>query len=344
MKGIFYKRQAAMPEKHKGGTMQQEATNNRMPDHQSATSAVIIANPASGTYEQIHTQLEDAQVFLQEHGWDVTIKLTEGPGDGKRLAQEAVNDKRDVVIATGGDGTINEIIQALAGSDTALGILPSGTVNVWAREIGVPLNNIKAASEILINGQIRRIDLGQVNERYFLLMATIGFDAEVTRTVENLPKKLGVISYIIHGTWLGLGYPNFTIFMQTDGRTIRERALQVVFGNTQLYAGTIKFTWQAKSDDGLIDISLVRSQGVMGRFAILLDFLLRRKRRTQWVRYDSAKEIKVHANQRTAIQVDGDPEGYTNPRGYPPTTIRVMPGALKVIIPQSVPENLFSNP
>ena len=324
--------------------MQTETSEDKQPEGQKSTKAIIIANPTAGSYEQHRLQIQETVSFLNDHGWDAELKLTKGPGDGGRLTQEAVEQKYDAVIAVGGDGTINEVIQKLAGSETALGVLPSGTVNVWAREVGIPLEN-EGARDVLVNGQVKRIDLGRVNERYFLLMSTIGLDAEITHAVEKKPvKKWGVLSYIFLGTWLGLGYPNFTVFIQKGERTIRARALQVIFGNTQLYAGTLKFTWQAKCDDGKLDLAIVYSQDLPGRFRVLLDFLLRRRDRQRWVRYDSVEEVRVHTNAPVAIQVDGDPEGRTNKRGFPPTTFCIVPGTLKVIVPQVLPEDLFSQP
>ncbi len=324
--------------------MQTETSEDRQPEDQKRTTAIIIANPTAGSYEHNRLQIQETVSFLNDHGWDAELKLTKGPGDGGRLAQEAVEQKYDAVIAVGGDGTINEIIQKLAGSETALGVLPSGTINVWAREVGIPLEN-EGARDVLVHGQVRRIDLGHVNERYFLLMATLGLDAEVTHAVEKKPvKKWGVLGYIFLGTWLGLGYPNFTVFIQKGERTIRARALEVIFGNTQLYAGALKFTWRAKCDDGKLDLAVVYSQDLPGRFRVLLDFLLRRERRQRWVRYDNVEDVKIHTNTPVAIQVDGDPEGRTNKRGFPATTFRVVPGALKVIVPEVLPEDLFSQP
>ncbi len=306
------------------------------------TTAILIANPSAGSYHENEQQIKDAVTYLNNNGWDVELKLTQEAGDGSKFAREAVDKHLDVVIAVGGDGTINEMIQELAGSETALGVIPSGTVNVWARETGIPLSSSEA-QEVLRYGRTRRIDLGKVNDRYFLLMSTIGFDAEVTHTVEKRPaKRFGVLGYIFLGAWLGLGYPNFQVTLKMGKRVIRERALQVVFGNTQLYAGTIKFTWRAKCDDGILDISIVRSQNVFGRLMIGIDFLLRRKKRERWVLYESAEEIEIHTPQEVAIQVDGDPDGYTNKTGFPPTIVRVVPGALKVIVPQDAPKDLFS--
>jgi YegS/Rv2252/BmrU family lipid kinase len=324
--------------------MQIETTENRQHEEQKRTRAIIIANPTAGSYEHNRLQIQETVSFLNEHGWDAELKLTTGLGDGGRLTQEAVEQKYDAVVAVGGDGTINEIIQKLAGSETALGVLPSGTINVWAREVGIPLEN-EGAREVLVHGQVRRIDLGHVNERYFLLMATIGLDAEVTHAVEKKPvKKWGVLGYLFLGTWLGLGYPNFTVFIQKGERTIRARAIQLIFGNTQLYAGTLKFTWQAKCDDGKLDLAIVYSQDLLGRLRVFLDFLLRRRERQRWVRYDSIEEVKIHTNAPVAIQVDGDPEGRTSKRGFPATTFRIVPGTLKVIVPTVLPEDLFSQP
>ncbi len=321
---------------------EEDIQERRLLDARQKTSAILIANPTAGSYTQNKAQIEETITHLREHGWDVELKLTEGQGDAGRLTREAVEQRLDVVVAVGGDGTINEVIQELAGSETALGVLPGGTVNVWARETGIPLDNTQAR-EVLMHGQTRRIDLGKVNDRYFLLMATIGFDAEVTHAVEHKPiKRFGVLGYILMGTWLGLGYPNFQVFLQQKGRAKRVRALQIVFGNTQLYAGAIKFTWQAKCDDGLLDVCVVRSQNAFGRILVFADFLFGRKKRQQWVRYEASREIKVHTTVPVAIQVDGDPAGYTAQRGFPPTTFSVAAGALKVIVPDEIPEPLFT--
>jgi YegS/Rv2252/BmrU family lipid kinase len=321
-------------------------TVQKSTETQKGTTAIIIANPTAGSYTQHMQLIEESISYLREHGWDVKLKLTKESGDGGRLAREAVEQKLDLVIAVGGDGTINEVIQELAGSETALGVLPSGTVNVWAREMHIPLDDYVAAREILLNGRTRRIDVGKVAGRYFLLMSTLGFDAEVTQTVENTRslKRFGILGYILTSAWLGFGYPNFTVSMQIGKRNVRMHALQVVIGNTQLYAGAIKFTWEARCDDGLLDICVVRTQGVLSRFSMLYDFLLKSKKRQQWVRYDSSQEIKVHTNRPVAVQVDGDPVGHTARKGFPPTIFSVVPGALKVIIPQDAPKELFTQP
>jgi diacylglycerol kinase (ATP) len=129
--------------------------------------------------------------------------------------------------------------------------------------------------------------------------------------------------------------------MYVDKRRVKTHALQVIIGNTQLYGGAIKYTWQAQCDDGLLDICIVRRQSMYRRPLVLLDFLLHREQRRQWVRYEKCTQVKVRTRHPVAIQIDGDPMGYTA-QGYPPTTINIVPGALKVLVPQNTPDGLFS--
>lgn len=299
-------------------------------------SAVIIANPASGTFPH-HTQhYHETLTFLQQQGWQVELWYTQAAGDARRIAQQAVEQGVNVVIAAGGDGTINEIIQALAGSETTLGVLPSGTVNVWAREMGIPLDAV-GARQVLIEGRTRRIDLGRVNQRYFLLMVGIGFDGEIARAVEKKPlKRLGVLGYALAALWFGPGYIGFPVVLRMDDAVVKTRALQIFIGNTQLYAGAFKFTWRARCDDGLLDLCIVRKRGLWGRIIVLRDFILRRERRRLWVRYETFTEMKIDTSQPVAIQIDGEAAGHT------PATVAVAAGALKVIVPQRVPDGLFA--
>jgi YegS/Rv2252/BmrU family lipid kinase len=308
---------------------------------------MLIANPASGSYSQHVRQVEESMTFLREQGWQVELCLTREAGDARRLAREAARRKVDVVVAVGGDGTINEIIQELAGSETALGVLPSGTVNVWAREVGIPLENA-GAEDVLVNGQTRLVDLGKVSrrdggeERYFLLMVGVGFDGEVTHTVEKkAAKRLGVLGYLLVGTWLGLGYRAFRATLAIGNKWLKSNALQIIIGNTQLYGGALKYTWRARCDDGQLDICVVRKQSMLGRIMILADFLLRNKQRGRWIYYKRATSVTLYTRRAVAIQIDGDAAGYTSPGDA--TVFSIVPGTLRVIVPKKTPEGLFSS-
>jgi YegS/Rv2252/BmrU family lipid kinase len=316
--------------------MQKEGTEETSAARTSRVLAAIIANPTSGSYAHHAAHLEETVAFLQDHGWNVALRLTEAAGDGRRLAREAVNQQAEVVIAAGGDGTINEVIQELAGTETALGVLPIGTVNDWAREIGIPLD-VKGARDILVHGRTRHIDLGRVNEHYFLLMVGIGLDGAITQKVEQHPlKRLGVVGYLLASIWYGLRYRSFVTSVISNEREHKTSALQIVVGNTQLYGGAIKFTWQAKADDGLLDVVIVRRRGVLGRLLVAVELVLPGKKRMPWITYERSEAIEIQTPEPVAMQIDGDPIGST------PARFTTVPGALKVVVPHWSREELFS--
>jgi YegS/Rv2252/BmrU family lipid kinase len=302
-------------------------------------TAVIITNPISGVFPHHQTDHAHLVNLLQEQGWQVEVWPTRGQGDASALARQAVEQQIRVVIAAGGDGTINEVIQGLAGSETALGVLPTGTVNVWAREMGLPSDSAKV-SAILTQGRTRQIDLGRVNERYFLLMVGVGLDGEVAHAVERRSlKRLGVLGYALAALWFGPAYVGFPVTLKIDGAAPeRSRTLQIVVGNTRLYAGACKFTWLARCDDGLLDLCVVRQRGLWGRLLMVRDLVLRREPRRLWVDYSTFQTLEIETPHPVALQIDGDHAGYT------PATFTVVPGALKVIVPQDAPEDLFSLP
>jgi YegS/Rv2252/BmrU family lipid kinase len=297
--------------------------------------AVMIANPTSGSYAQHVHEVEETIAFLRTSGWNVELRLTEAAGDARRLAREAVEQKADAVIAAGGDGTINEVIQELAGSETALGVLPIGTVNVWAREMDIPLDS-GGAREVLLHGTTRHVDLGRVNDRYFLLMVGIGFDGEVTQSVEKKPlKRFGVLGYLLASIMMSFKFDGFRASLKIDEREVRTRAIQIVIGNTQLYGGAIKLTWQAKCDDGLLDVCIVRTGSRLRHMLLLMDLLLHREQAHQQVSYATCESIEVRTRRPIAVQIDGDPAGQT------PAILRTVPNALKVIVPQKRPGGVF---
>jgi len=115
-----------------------------------------------------------------------------------------------------------------------------------------------------------------------------------------------------------------------------------VIGNTQLYAGAIKYTWQARCDDGLLDICIVRKHSTARRIVTALHFLLRRERQQQYIQYETGQSIKLRTRRPIAIQIDGDPLGHTE-KSQAPTQITVEPGSLKVIVPHHTPETLFKH-
>jgi YegS/Rv2252/BmrU family lipid kinase len=304
--------------------------------------ARIIANPRSGTLRMplVLNQLNQVVAALTDAGLPVELCLTDRPGHASELAREAVRTGLEMVVAAGGDGTINEIIQELAGHSTALGILPLGTVNVWARETRIPLS-LPDAARVLLYGVRRRVDLGRAGNRYFLMMAGVGFDAEVAQRVErSVLKRIGLkmLDYLTTVGMLGVTHKPVLVRMKHDGKRREISSHMLVVGNTRLYGGALTFTRHAIADDGLLDVVTVGGGGLIYRLGILRNAFLRRPRRGPRVRYERARNIRVEADAPLPVQVDGELIGKL------PMSFSIAPLALTVVVPSNAPDELFSLP
>jgi YegS/Rv2252/BmrU family lipid kinase len=259
-------------------------------------------------------------------------------GDGRRLAREAAEAGFDLVMAAGGDGTINEVINGLAGTATALATLPLGTMNVWARELRLPLQP-RAAAAAMLSWQVRPIDLGRAGERYFLLMAGIGFDAAITAGVRaDEKRRLGALAYVLRGIEQTLSVRGSRTRLIIDGRMVAGRVLMVVVGNSQLYGGLVKITHRASIDDGLLDICVIRGDNGISAIRRLFAILRRRYSHDPEIEYYRGRSVQVVARPRLPVQVDGDAIGQT------PMTFTVAPRALRALLPNDLPEDLAQQP
>lgn len=313
-----------------------------------AARARIIANPMSGTIRGalgIHAELsiqelEETAAWLTNHGLPTELSLTEYAGHAAELAREAVAAGMEMVIAAGGDGTVNSVLQALAGHDTALGVLPLGTVNVWAREMGIPLA-LPLAAEVLVRGVRRRVDLGRAGSRYFLMMAGIGFDAEVARRVEESKLKrmgLKLLDYLATVGVLSVTHQSARIWIRSGGKRRSLNSLMIIIGNTRLYGGALTFAKKAVADDGWLDFVVIGGGGIAHRVGVLLRALFRRASMGPHVRYAHVRSVRLESNKSVPVQVDGEVIGSL------PMTFNVVPNALTVVVPQDAPAELFSRP
>lgn len=296
---------------------------------------MVVFNPAAGQAESLERDLNAAAKAWRARGWRVELCPTAAAGDGTRLAKQAADQGYDLVVAAGGDGTINEVVNGLAGSATALGTLPLGTMNVWARELNMPLQPL-AAAEALLEWRVRAIDLGRAGDRYFLLMAGIGFDAAITAGVKTAEKRrLGALAYVLRGIEQALNIRGARTRLSLDGRTIKRRVLMTVVGNTQLYGGLVKITHRASIDDGLLDVCVIRGDNFFSAVRHAIAILRRRQSRDPEIEYYRARTIQIIARPRLPVQVDGDAIGQT------PMTFQVVPGALRALLPVNLPEDLL---
>ena len=301
----------------------------------SAMRTMLIFNPRAGQAEALERDLGAATEIWRSAGWQITLEPTRSADDGQRLGRLAADQGYELVVAAGGDGTLNDVINGLAGSETALAPLPLGTMNVWARELRLPLQP-RAAAEAMLSWRPRRIDLGRAGPRYFLLMAGIGFDAAITAGVHpDQKRRLGALAYVLHGIYETLRVRGARARIIIDGRTRRGRVLMVVVGNTQLYGGLVKITHRASIADGMLDVAIFKGDNGLSVVRRLITILRRRYSDDPEVEYYRARSVQIVAKPRLPVQVDGDPIGLT------PMTFRVVPGALLALLPPDLPEDLF---
>jgi len=286
--------------------------------------ARIVLNPRAGNADDV-SDVRAAQRLWQAHGWHVDTVTTAYAGHAIELAREAAG--YDLVVAAGGDGTVNEVVNGIACTDTALAVLPIGTGNVWGRELRLPLHPRDAAAS-LITGDLVRLDLGVANTRYFLLMAGIGFDAAVTRMVKpEAKRKLGLLAYIVQALLVARETRGTRVQVALDGQVVRGHLLMIVLGNSRLYGGYLQITHQASLTDGLLDVALIKGQDVRSAPRHLLSILLRQYNINPDMEYYRAREVVVNSATPLGVQVDGDPIGTT------PMSFQVEPRALHALVP-----------
>jgi YegS/Rv2252/BmrU family lipid kinase len=245
-----------------------------------------------------------------------------------------------VVLACGGDGTLNDVINGLAGTQTALATFPGGTVNVWAREVGIPSDPVRNAA-LVWEGERRWVDLGRAGNRYFLLMAGIGLDADVAAQVTRPEKRRwGPLAYAWRGLVTGVRWPLQRMWILLDDRSIRRRVLFAVIGNTRLYGGVVNVTHHAVADDGMLDVCIFggTGAGLGSKLAHAARLALRLHTRAPTVEYYRAHQITLVTRPRTYVQVDGDTIGQT------PMQFAAVPRALRVVVPPDRGEGLFLRP
>jgi len=295
-------------------------------------SLCLIFNPAA--------RGDKARKFrgmLESLGGDWILKPTGAPGAARRLAAEALREGHTTLVAAGGDGTLNEVLNGIADfpggfSIARLGVLPLGTVNVFARELRLPLS-IKKIWPILEAGHETRIDLGEAEfqnngareTRLFAQLAGAGWDA---RTVEltdwQLKKRVGAAAYIVAGLQaLAARQPRITVSAGGESYT----GELVLIGNGRFYGGSFPIFHKASLSDGLLDavvLDRVNWQKLPGH---LWDWLSGKMYRDGATTYLQAAEFTLSTSARAALQLEGELAGEL------PATVRVKPSLLRVLIP-----------
>ena len=267
--------------------------------------------------------------FLMDHATRFALHATSSAAEARELASLFARNGEPVVIAAGGDGTLNAVVQGLAGSETALGVLPAGTMNVFARELGIPFDNLPRAFEVIEAGLVKEIDLFEANGIPFVQMAGVGFDAMVIEeTTWESKKVLGPLAYLLAAVKvLGEQPPRMEVIC-SDGR--REEGVAVLAGNGSLYGGQFKLFHKADNRDSMLDVLVFKEAG----YKLVLDSLrglaLGNIEAESSVTYLQASALRVVADREVPIQVDGELAGRCKEVNFG----NEDPGRLRVIAPE----------
>ena len=279
-------------------------------------------------------KLKKVLKFFKKKGDEVVVHRTTGPGDARTTARQRCAGF-DAVIGAGGDGTIHEVVGGLAGTGTPLGILPWGTGNVFAREMGLP-RRVKALCKVIRQGRRVKLDLGLADERPFLLMASVGLDAFALGRMRGYQTKRlwGMGAYVLAGLEAFARYPNPSIEVRFDGRT--DRGSFVLISNTRLYGAYFVFQPLADPTDGLLDVFVFRDAGrwkFLGMAVQLVWHNLMSPRSQEPPSFltrhgvHKVSRLEILPGRQRSVQADGEfLEGGV-------TSIEVSPGALTVMLP-----------
>ncbi|MCX8497243.1 MAG: diacylglycerol kinase family lipid kinase [Akkermansiaceae bacterium] len=243
--------------------------------------------------------------FLMSHANRFALFATNHSGEARDLAAKFAEAGEPVVIAAGGDGTLNEVVNGLAGSGTLLGLLPAGTMNVFAREMGIPFDSLEQALEVIDRGLVREVDLFEANGSPFAQMAGVGLDAMVIEeTTWESKKRLGPLAYLLAAVKVLGDRPPKLLVTCADGR--REEGIAVLAGNGSLYGGPFRVFRNANNHDSLLDVLVFKESG----YRLVLDSLkglaLGGMDLVDSTSYFQAADFTVTCEHEVPVQVDGE--------------------------------------
>ena len=297
-----------------------------------ATSAFVVLNPKSGAggsteaKRTLERHLSVAGVACQVHE----------PSHGEPLldrVREAVSAGCDLVVAAGGDGTVSAVADALASTETPLGIIPLGTANVLAGELGVPLDLEAACALLAGEHALTRIDAMEVGGKHYVTQVGVGLDAEMIRdTLGEHKRRFGRVAYLWTAATRLIGVQPRRFTLTVDGKTTHRRAMQILVANSGTL-GSRPFRWGPgiHPGDGRLDVCVIRAQTLLDFLTIGWHFLRGQHHLSPGVKYLAAfQSVTLSTRKPMPVQADGEIVGET------PVTVTVVPGAVRVVVPPSM--------
>jgi YegS/Rv2252/BmrU family lipid kinase len=265
----------------------------------------LIANPAAGRGKASAAVRQVVELF-EARGIEFDLELTKAPRQAAEIAKKALSEF-DVIVAIGGDGTVNEIVPGMLFSPKPLGVIPCGSGNDFIKSLGIP-NNIKAAVDVVLGGEARVIDAGKINDMYFANGVGIGFDAAVNRASYEINHSQRGLRLYICALVRTLGrFDAFPVRITMNGEIIEQDIFLLSIGNGTTCGGGFRLTPHAKVDDRLLDVTIVKPLSI----SILLwhlpkVFLGTIDKVAKYARLTRTTELLVESSRAIPVHVDGE--------------------------------------
>jgi YegS/Rv2252/BmrU family lipid kinase len=286
------------------------------------TNTVVILNPTAGSPETFRNWQERVESVAR----GCPIRITSHPGEAEDLARRAIEEGFTRIVAAGGDGTVNQVANGLAGSNAALGLLPLGTVNVFAMELGLPLHSLELCWDIINSANMRLVDLPSANGKYFVQLAGVGLDAQVVKeTSLAFKRSFGPLSYLISAAQIAAREPP-KLFIESENASLREGSF-VLIGNGRRYGGPFPFFKHAVIDDGLLDVVLFKRLGYLEIIKYLQDVVFSSDIRVPEIEYFQTRRLRITSEQDVPLELDGELAGNC------PVDLQIQKRALRVLAP-----------
>jgi YegS/Rv2252/BmrU family lipid kinase len=294
--------------------------------------AVVVINPLSGRGrddDQVHADASLARAALAAHGIDAEVRPTTAGSDARRYAREALADGIELVVSWGGDGTINEVASVLMGTPATLAIVPAGSGNGLAADLGIPFEP-RAALEVAASGRTLTIDAGQVDDACFFNIAGIGVDALIAgRFAERGLKRRGPLGYLTLSLSELVRYRSKTYRITLDHHVLEQPVMLLALANGRQYGNRVLIAPGARLDDGLLEVVVVEPMSLPMIVAKLPALFRGTLRPGAGITMRAAREIRVEAAGEIPFHVDGEPR-----MGKDRVIVRALPAVLRVKAPK----------
>ncbi len=287
-------------------------------------SVLFIMNPISGTASKARIP-ELIEKHLDHEKFDYRIRMTEYAGHATVIANEEKAKGTDIIVAVGGDGTVNEVARALVHSESALGIIPCGSGNGLARHLLLPMNARKCI-EILNACKIHDLDYGTVNEYPFFCTCGLGFDAFVSKKFAEAGKR-GPITYLENILREGLKYKPETYEIIDDNGAVEYKAFLVSCANASQYGNNAYIAPQASMSDGLLDVIIMEPFDIIEAPQISLEMFNKTLDKNSKIKTFKTKSLHIHRSKPDVIHYDGDPV-----MAGTDIYIKIQPKGIKIVV------------